>query len=58
LCDEKSPPKFFWRALVPASGRPLKYFQGGENDILLISFRFLTTQCKMTYTKRFALSAP
>jgi len=33
-------PKFFWRALVPSSGRPQKFFQEGKNDILLVSFSF------------------
>jgi len=31
--------------------------EGGNVDILLIVFRVLTLQCKLTFTKRFALSA-
>jgi len=35
-------------------GRPQKYFQGGNVDILLIPCRSMTLQCKSTFTKRFA----
>jgi len=39
-------------------GRPHNFSQGGKVDILLIIFRFLTMQCKQTFTKRFSLSTP
>ena len=44
---------------VYAHGHPQNFFQGGSNvEILLILFRFLTMQRKLTYTKRFTLSTP
>jgi len=49
---KKKSPKFFWCALVPPSGRPQKFFQEGKNDVLLVSFRLLTMQRKLTYAKR------
>jgi len=35
-----------------AHGRPQKFFQGGNVDILLIFFRLLAMQRKWTYTKK------
>ena len=43
---------------LDSHGRPQKFFQGGNIDILLILFRLLTMQRKCTFTKRFALSTP
>jgi len=39
-------------------GRPQKFFQGSNVNILLILFKSLTMQCKRTFTKRFTLSRP
>jgi len=39
-------------------GRPQKFFQGGNVDILPILFRLLKLQYKHTVAKRFALSTP
>jgi len=33
--------------------RPQKCFQGDNVDVLLIVFRLLTMQCKLTFTNRF-----
>jgi len=38
-------------------GRPQKFFQGGNVVIFLILFRLLTMQCKLTFAKRFTVSA-
>jgi len=33
-------------------------FSGGKNDILLVSFRLLAMQHRLTYAKRFTLTVP
>ena len=49
--------KYCWKGWS-SHGRPQKFFQGGNVDILLIILRLLTLQCKWTFTKRFPVSTP
>jgi len=39
-------------------GRPQKFFQGGNTDILLTTSRLLTMQSKCSFANRFTLSTP
>jgi len=57
--NEKRKGKFSSSEICSWSWASAEIFPGGGKvDILLILFRFLTMQCKWTYTKRFTLSAP
>ena len=48
-------PSGVWSQERPWHGRPQKFLQGANVEILLIILKMLTMQCKLTFTKRFAL---
>jgi len=53
----RGPHKLIKNISSAGHGRPQKFFQGGNVDILLIIFELLTMQREWTFTKGFTLSA-